>query len=177
MKKGAPFEWDESCRATFEKIKKYLSNPPVLGAPIPKKPLICYNAAQEKFQGALCVHKNEEGKEIVLYYLSRTLVGAELKYSPIEKICPSLIFVIQGQRQYMQAYTVQVISKADPIKYILSRPILNGRLAKWAIILKQYDLVYVAQRAVKGHALADFLADHPIPDNWELNDNLPGEDA
>jgi len=109
--------------------------------------------------------------------LSRTLVGVELKYSLIEKICLSLIFAIQKLRHYMQAYTVQVISKADPIKYILSRPILNGRLAKWAIILKQYDLVYVAQRAVKGHALADFLADHPIPDNWELNDNLPGEDA
>jgi len=25
--------------------------------------------------------------------------------------------------------------------------------------------------------LADFLADHPIPDNWELNDDLPGEDV
>jgi len=41
--------------------------------------------------------------------------------------------------------------------------------------LEQYDLVYVPQKAVKGHALADFLADHPIPDEWELNDDLPGE--
>ena len=177
MKKGAPFEWDESCRAAFEKIKKYLSNPPVLGAPIPGKPLILYIAAQENSLGALCVQKNEEGKETALYYLSRTLVGAELKYSPIEKICLLLIFAIQKLRHYMQAYMVQVISKADPIKYILSRPVLNGRLAKWAMILKQYDLVYVPQRAVKGQALADFLADHPIPDDWELNDDLPGEDV
>jgi len=35
MKKGAPFEWDDSCRAAFKKIKEYLSHPPVLGAPIP----------------------------------------------------------------------------------------------------------------------------------------------
>ena len=77
----------------------------------------------------------------------------------------------------MQAYMVQVISKADPIKYIMSRPILNGRLAKWAMILKQYDLVYIPQRATKGQALADFLADHPIPDDWELNDDFPGEDV
>ena len=53
----------------------------------------------------------------------------------------------------------------------------NERLAKWAVILKQYDLVYVPQRATKGQALADFLADHPIPDDWELNDDLPGEDV
>jgi len=29
----------------------------------------------------------------------------------------------------------------------------------------------------KGQALADFLADHPILDDWELNDHLPGEDV
>jgi len=41
--------------------------------------------------------------------------------------------------------------------------------------IKTVRLVYVPQRAVKGQALADFLADHPIPDDWELNDDLPGE--
>ena len=39
------------------------------------------------------------------------------------------------------------------------------------------QLVYVPQRAVKGQALTNFLADHPIPDDWELNDDLPGEDV
>jgi len=77
----------------------------------------------------------------------------------------------------MQAYTVQVIFKADPIKYILSRPIFNGGLAKLAVILKQYDLVYIPQKAIKGQALADFLADHLIPNDWELNDYFPGEDV
>ena len=41
-KKGAPFEWDESCRNAFKSIKKYLSGPPVLGALIHGKPLILY---------------------------------------------------------------------------------------------------------------------------------------
>jgi len=48
IKKGVPFEWNESCRTVFEKIKEYLSHPPVLGAPIHGKPLILYIAAQEK---------------------------------------------------------------------------------------------------------------------------------
>ena len=30
---------------------------------------------------------------------------------------------------------------------------------------------------IKGQALANFLADHPIPDDWELNDDLPGEEV
>ena len=71
---------------------------------------------QEQSLGALCVQKNEEGKEVALYYLSRTLVGAKLKYSPMEKICLSLVFAVQKLRHYMQAYIEQVVSKADPIK-------------------------------------------------------------
>ncbi|XP_074266017.1 uncharacterized protein LOC141588475 [Silene latifolia] len=175
MKKGAPFEWDELCRKAFDDIKKYLSNPPVLGAPIPGKSIILYISAQEHSMGALCAQENEDGKERALYYLSRTLVGAELGYSSIEKMCLALIFAIQKLRHYFQAHTVHVISKADPIKYILSRPVLLGRLAKWAVLLKQYDIVYIPQKAVKGQALADFLVDHPVPGKWSFSDELPGE--
>jgi len=102
MKKVAPFEWDESYCKTFEKIKRYLSNPQVLEAPIPCRPLILYIAAQEQSLEALCVRKNEEGKEVALYCLSRMLVGAELKGSPIEKIRLSLMFTIQKLKHYMQ---------------------------------------------------------------------------
>jgi len=76
----------------------------------------------------------------------------------------------------MQAHTVYIISKADPIKYILSILALHARLAKWAVILEQYDLVHVSQR-VKGQALVDCLAHHPVPDDWELNDDLPREEV
>ncbi|CAM8928328.1 unnamed protein product [Rhodiola kirilowii] len=176
MKKDAPFVWDDKCRRGFDSIKKYLSTAPVLGAPTPGKPLILYVAAQEKSLGAMCAQETDERKERPLYYLSRTLVGAELNYSPIEKICLALVFAVQKLRHYMQAHTVHVVSKADPIKYILSRPVLSGRLAKWAMLLKQYDLVFVPQRATKGQAIADFFADHPVPAEWEFSIDLPGED-
>ncbi|XP_074315068.1 uncharacterized protein LOC141651248 [Silene latifolia] len=110
----------------------------------------------------MCAQEIEDRKERALYYLSRTLVGAELNYLPIEKICLALVFAIQKLRHYMQAHTIHVVSKADPIKYILSRPVLSGRLAKWAVLLKQYDLVFVPQKVVKGQAIADFFFDHPV---------------
>ncbi|XP_055800367.1 uncharacterized mitochondrial protein AtMg00860-like [Solanum dulcamara] len=40
MKKGAPFKWDQTCSNAFESLKEYLVKPPILEAPIPKKPLI-----------------------------------------------------------------------------------------------------------------------------------------
>ena len=73
MKKNVPFVWDESCHNAFESIKKYLANPPVLGAPITGKPLILYIVAQQRSLGALLAQENEEKREMALYYLSRTL--------------------------------------------------------------------------------------------------------
>ncbi|XP_049405316.1 uncharacterized protein LOC125868805 [Solanum stenotomum] len=40
-----------------------------------------------------------------------------------------------------------------------------------------FEIVYIPQKAVKGQAVANFLADHPIPNDWELTDKLPDEDA
>ena len=149
MKKDVHFEWDEACSNAFERIKRYLLNPPVLGASILGKPLVLYIAAQEKSLGALIAQENENGKERALYYLSQTLNGTELNYSPIEKVCLALFFAIDKQEHYMQAYTVRLIAKADPIKYVLSRPVVSSRIARWAVLLQQYDLAFVPQKVVK----------------------------
>ncbi|KAM1268529.1 hypothetical protein ACFX2G_000819 [Malus domestica] len=63
MKKDVPFVWDKACNNAFESIKKYLSSPPVLGVPVPGKPLILYIAAQESSVGALLAQENESQKE------------------------------------------------------------------------------------------------------------------
>ncbi|KAM2382432.1 hypothetical protein ACFXTH_040119 [Malus domestica] len=92
-------------------------------------------------------------------------------------MCLALVFAIQKLRHYMHAYTIHLVAKADPVKYVMSKPVLTGRLAKWALILNQYEIIYVPAKAVKGQALADFLADHPIPADWKISDDLPDEEV
>ncbi|KAI0512212.1 hypothetical protein KFK09_012850 [Dendrobium nobile] len=175
MKKDVRFKWDEECQEAFDSIKRYLLSPPILAAPIPGKPLILYTAALEESLGALLAQHNEEGKENALYYISRRLIGAEIRYSPIEKHCLALIFAVQKLRHYMLSHKITLISKIDPLKFLMTRPALTGRLARWAVILLQFDITYVPQKAVKGQVLADFLAAHPIPADSPLNDDLPDE--
>ncbi|KAK4390342.1 Retrovirus-related Pol polyprotein from transposon [Sesamum angolense] len=62
------------------------------------------------------------------------------------------------------------------VKFVMSRPILSERLAKWSIVFNQYEINYVFQKAVKGQALANFLADHPMPIEWEMSDDFPDDD-
>jgi hypothetical protein len=67
--------------------------------------------------------------------------------------------------------------QADPLHYILSKMTLLGRMAKWAMFLSQFDIVFIPQKAVKGQALANFLAAHPIPDDFPIDDDLPDEEV
>ncbi|KAH6763350.1 hypothetical protein C2S52_020783 [Perilla frutescens var. hirtella] len=177
MKKGVPFEWDESCRNALKSIKEYLTKAPILVAPVAGRPLILYITTQERSIGALLAQENDNGKESALYYLSRMMMPNELKYSPVEKLCLSLIFSIQKLKHYFQAHTVRLISRANPLKYVMMRPVLSDRLARWYLQFQQFEIIYVPQKAVKGQVLADFLVDHPIPVEWELDDDLPDEDV
>ena len=94
----------------------------------------------------LLEQEKEKEKKCALYYLSRTLIGVEVNYSPMLKMCLALFFVIDKLRHYMQAFTVHLVVKADPIKYVMSRPIISGRLAKWVILLQQYDISIFPKR-------------------------------
>ncbi|XP_052477104.1 uncharacterized protein LOC128032541 [Gossypium raimondii] len=54
--------------------------------------------------------------------------------------------------------------------------VLNGRMARWQILLFEFDIVYVSQKAVKGSAIADFLASRALEDYEPLNFDFLNED-
>ncbi|KAJ4968935.1 hypothetical protein NE237_015636 [Protea cynaroides] len=111
--------------------------------------------------GSLLAQNNDQGAEQAVYYLSRVLTPVEQRYTPIEKLCLTLYFSSQKWRVYMLPVMVFVICQTDIIKYLLSRPIMSGRLGKWAFALMEFTFQYRPQRAVKGQDLASFLASHP----------------
>ncbi|KAK2976716.1 hypothetical protein RJ640_013972 [Escallonia rubra] len=137
--------------------------------------MILYTVAMDTSLGALLAKHNDQGKENAMYYLSQTLVGVELRYTTMEKVCFALVFALQKLKHYLGVHVIHLISKANPLKYILSRPVLTERLVRWPVILHQFNIKYVPQKAVKGQALVDFLAAHPVPDYSPLILDLPDE--
>jgi len=53
MKKGVSFVWNNACQEAFEKIKKYLTHPPVLATPVLGKPFLLYVRSMDHFLEAL----------------------------------------------------------------------------------------------------------------------------
>ncbi|KAG8501727.1 hypothetical protein CXB51_003885 [Gossypium anomalum] len=151
--------WDEECQNAFDKVKQYLLNAPVLSPPSPDKPLILYLSVFSNSMGCvLGQHDESRRKENAIYYLSKKFTQGEMRYSPVEKLCCALIWTTRRLRQYMLYHTTWLISKLDPLKYIMESTALNGRMARWQILLSEFDIVYVSKKAIKGSAIADFLA-------------------
>ncbi|XP_009775025.1 uncharacterized protein [Nicotiana sylvestris] len=117
-------------------------------------------------------------KEQAIYYLSKKFTTYEAKYTLLERTCCALTWVTQKLRHYLLAYTTYLISLIDPLKHIFQKPMLTGRLAKWQLLLTKFDIVYVTRTAMKAQALADYLAENPVDDEYEsLNTYFPDEEV
>ena len=60
-----------------------------------------------------------------------------------------------------------LISRMDPLKYIFQKAMPNGNLAKRKMLLIEFDIVYVTQKAIKTQALPDHLAENSIDEEYE----------
>ncbi|CAL2240396.1 unnamed protein product [Prunus armeniaca] len=155
LKQKQTFKWEEQYQQTFEEIKNYLSNPPVLFSPKRGRPLKLYVSASEVSIGSLLVQDNKEGKELCL---ALYFTAVKLRHYML----PFTIYIIAKTDliKYMLPFTIYIIAKTDLIKYMLTRPMLRGIIGKWTLALTVFAFKYVPQKAVKGQVVADFLADH-----------------
>jgi hypothetical protein len=92
----------------------------------------------------------QDGKERVVFYLSRRMLDAETRY---------LFFTCTKLHHILLSAETIVICKSDVIKHMLSAPVLKGRLSKWMFALSEFDIWYRPAKAIKGQALADLVAE------------------
>nr|GEU62626.1 reverse transcriptase domain-containing protein [Tanacetum cinerariifolium] len=153
--KESDFRWIAEAEQAFQQLKQHLSDLPLLVAPKPQEELIMYLSAA---YGAIsAVLMTERGTaQTPIYFISRALQGPKLNYSPMEKLVLSLVFAAKRLRRYFQAHPITVITD-QPIKQVMSRPDVAGRLQKWSIMLGEHNITYRPRTSIKGQILADFL--------------------
>ena len=93
-----------------------------------------------------------------MYYVSKSLHEAEVRYLPLEKAILAVVFGKRKLPHYFQAHTVVVLTQL-PLKTILRSADYMGRIAKWGTILGAFDIKYMPRTSVKGQVLADLVAE------------------
>jgi ribonuclease HI len=157
LKKNKKFQWGEKQEEAFQELKKYLSTPPLLVKPEDGEPLYLYMAVSSNAISAVLV-KDLEGQQHPVYYVSKSLLDAEKRYSHLEKLILALVMASTKLRHYFETHAIHVRTNY-PIKCVLRKPEMSGRMAKWSVKLSAFNLVYEPRNAIKSQALADFVAD------------------
>ncbi|CAL9019486.1 unnamed protein product [Prunus brigantina] len=175
LKKGQPYQWSEKCQEAYKRVQQIITKLPTMRAPVPGFPLKLYLAATNTAVGALLAQDDHNGEESPIYYLSRQLRGAEMRYPKTELLCLALVYGTQRLRHYFLAHKLHLIVKSDPVRYLLTRPVLSGRLARWLLQLSEFDITCTTPKAIKGQAVIDMLALFPEIEESTISTEVLGE--
>jgi hypothetical protein len=149
LRKESAFEWTEECDQALRHLKKALSEPPVLSRPNDEEVLYLYIAVASEAVSAVLIRETTEGQKPI-YFTSKALQGPELRYLLIEKVALALINAARRLRHYFLAHTV-VVRTDQPIKSLLSRPDMAGRMLKWSLELSEFDIRDKCPKVAKIH--------------------------
>ena len=93
----------------------------------------------------------------------------------MEKLIIALVIAARKLRPYFQAHTIEVPTEY-PMKQVLHKLEVSGRLMKWAIKLSEFDIRYKPKTTIKGQVLADFVMEFApvqLAEPAQPRDDLP----
>ena len=109
MNKWKGFEWTEECALAFQRLKEYLSRPLIMSNPEVDEVLFAYIAVALHAISLVLV-RVDSGIQRPIYYMSKLLYEAEVRYLPLENAILAVIHATRKLPHYFQAHTVVVLT-------------------------------------------------------------------
>jgi hypothetical protein len=176
LKKDVPFIWDDQAQKSFDELKRALTNSLLLHPPDYMRDYILYLAASISTIGMVLVQEDDNGEEHVIYYLSKSLAGPEIRYSHVEKLALAAVIVVQRFCHYILLCKTLIIADSNPMYHILTCQVLGGKYSHWIVILQEFDLEFAKSKAKKYLVFVELMCDLPHTDEETVpNDSLPDE--
>ena len=117
-KADALFHWDQPQKESFEKIKKRVSEAPVMKYYNVTKPAKIQCVASGKGLGAVLLQDDKP-----VCYASRALTGADSRYAPTEAEMLAVVFAYRKFHQYIYGRSVVVETDHKPLQAISTKPL------------------------------------------------------
>ena len=165
--KDQPWIWSREQQQAFDTLKQRLGSAPVLRRPDVSRAFQLHTDWSAVGLGAVLTQKDEEGKEYVVAYASRSNNNAESNYSSYEGEALAAVWAIAHFRPYLYGQKFTLVTDHQPLKWLMESDKLTGKLARWALLLQEYDFE-VVHRAGIANLDADGLSRNPSPSDEDL---------
>ena len=132
--------WNIRCNDSFEALKSICSECPVLAYADYTKPFVLHTYASTTGLGVVLYQKQEDGKERVIAYASRTLNKSEQNYDAHKLKFLALKWAITDRfHEYLYGATFDMYTDNNPPTYILSTAKLDAMGYRWVASLGPYN--------------------------------------
>ncbi|MGZ5510013.1 MAG: RNase H-like domain-containing protein [Nitrososphaeraceae archaeon] len=152
--------WDDNTNNAFNTLKQKLITYPILKIPDPLNDYVIYCDASDYGIGAVLsqLDRNNNNKEYVVGYWSRTLSKEEIKYGITDKECAALVGALKHFYQYLYNGRKHIIyTDHISLKYLQDIKNMHGKLGRMSLYIQQYDLEIRYNPGIK-HTKADVLS-------------------
>ena len=166
LQKNVKFEWSEKCQVSFDKLKAFLTEAPVLTQPTYDKEYVIFSDAS--LNGLGCVLM-QEGK--VVAYASRQLKPHEKNYPTHDLELAAIVFALKIWRHYLYGEKCFIYTDHKSLKYLPSQRELNLRQLRWMELIKDYDCV-IDYHPGKANVVVDALSRKSMQTLRALNAHL-----
>jgi len=156
IKKDVKYAWGDAHQYAFEKLKKILTEEPILQYPDFEKEFLLATDASNYALGCV-LSQGDKGNKKSIAYASRVLNSSEINYSTIEKECLVIIFGIKHFRPYLWGKKFKIITDHRPLVWLFNVSDMNSRLARWRMLLQEFDYEIVYKPGSE-HNNADALS-------------------
>ena len=117
LNKWKGFEWTEECVLAFQQLKEYLSRPPIMSRPEGDEVLFAYIAVASHAVSLVLIQV-DSGVQRPVYYVSKSLHKADVRYLPLEKAILAMVHGTRKLPHYFQSHTVVVLTQL-PLRSLL----------------------------------------------------------
>ena len=134
LQKNVKFEWSEKCQASFEKLKAFLTEAPILTQSTCNKEYVIFSDAS--LNGLGCVLM-QEGK--VVAYALRQLKPHVKNYPTHNLELATIVLTLKIWRHYLYGEKCFIYTDHKSLKYLTLQRELNLRQHRWMELIKNYD--------------------------------------
>jgi hypothetical protein len=161
IKQDEDFKWGSEQEKAFNELKQLLIKAPVVAYPDFTKPFILYTDGSHTGLGAILEQKDEEGKGRVIAYASRTIRGAEERYSATELEFLALHWACTKEfRLYLLGKPFTHITDHQPLLHLKKKNGGSRRIQNWRVNLEEFTYK-VEYKPGRIHRNVDTLSRRP----------------
>ena len=162
--KDNKFEWTQECEENFKKIKKKLSELPIIYMPDFNKPMHLFtDAAQGQYLGYHISQWNEsKNKFVPIAWGSHKFNQNEQSMSQPEAELYAIVFAVIQESLLLGFSKIIVHTDCKSLTYLFRFAKICSKLNRWQLILNSFDLeIYFESSESIGIIMADMLSRRP----------------